>query len=185
MQHNQKCSYRAISSLHSSGTLEFPGADRKRVVLSVEGWSRLRTQHSSPDLDHWPACTQRDSEQSAGGRAESIWRWGKISDLYLRSPWAAGAGAVSLRHSGVQSSIPLMVGPWGPGSVSKKRYKIYHTASSHGNLFISEEVLVCVCLTASKEAKETYFSPKDWTHRFSGWEPWQAERWTACPRSVL
>ncbi|KAF3840731.1 hypothetical protein F7725_006593 [Dissostichus mawsoni] len=30
-------SYRAISSLHSSGALEYPGADRKRVVLSVRG----------------------------------------------------------------------------------------------------------------------------------------------------
>lgn len=57
--------YRVISSLHSSGALGLLGTDRKRVVLSVEGWSRLRTQHSSPDLDHWPACTQRDSETLA------------------------------------------------------------------------------------------------------------------------
>lgn len=44
--------YRVISSLHSSAALALLGTGRKRVVLSVDGWSRLTTQHSSPDLDH-------------------------------------------------------------------------------------------------------------------------------------
>lgn len=48
-EHNRS-SHRTISSLHSSvGLLD---EDRKRVVLSVEGWSKFRTQHSSPDLNH-------------------------------------------------------------------------------------------------------------------------------------
>lgn len=46
--------YRVMSSLHSSAALGLVGTGRKRVFLSAEGWSRLRTQQSSPDLDHWP-----------------------------------------------------------------------------------------------------------------------------------
>ena len=81
-------SYRGISSLHSTEASGLLGTDRKRVVLSVEGWSRLRTQHSSPDLDHWPACTKRDSETSAicrkpGGNdltlRENIWPLLKVA----------------------------------------------------------------------------------------------------------
>lgn len=75
----QMPSYRVISSLHSSGALALLGTDRKRVVLSVEGWSRLRTQHSSPDLDHWPANAQRDlSYQQEAGQ-----KWSDAEGKYL------------------------------------------------------------------------------------------------------
>lgn len=85
---SQMLSYRVISSLHSSGALELLGTDRKRVVLSVQGWSRLRTQHSSSGLDHWPVDTQRRSETSAISRKlnrhdlmprENIWPLLKVT----------------------------------------------------------------------------------------------------------
>jgi len=60
--------YRDISSLHSRAALGLAGAGRKWVFLSAAGWSRFRTQHSSPDLDHWPANTQQRSETSALSR---------------------------------------------------------------------------------------------------------------------
>lgn len=63
-QHNW--SYMLISSFHSSVVLLDKG--RKRVVLSVEGWSKLRTQHSSPDRTHWPVDAQGHNTPSASGR---------------------------------------------------------------------------------------------------------------------
>lgn len=75
----QMPSYRVISSLHSSGALALLGTDRKRVALSVEGWSRLRTQLSSPGLDHWPANAQRDlSYQQEAGQ-----KWSDAEGKYL------------------------------------------------------------------------------------------------------
>lgn len=111
-----RSSHRTISSLHSSvGLLD---EDRKRVVLSVEGWSKFRTQHSSPDLNHWPVEAQQHSNPSASGRelkTEMMWRWGKLSDLYLMSPWVAAAEVVSLGCTGGQTWIPPIDGPWRPG----------------------------------------------------------------------
>lgn len=114
-EHNRS-SHRTISSLHSSvGLLD---EDRKRVVLSVEGWSKFRTQHSSTDLNHWPVEAQRHSIPSVSGRelkTKMMWRWGKLSDLYLRSPWVAAAEVVSPGRTGRQTWIPPIDGPWRPG----------------------------------------------------------------------
>lgn len=60
-----KWTYRLISSLHSNVVLLDKG--RKLVVLSVEGWSKVRTQHSSPNRTHWPADAQRCNTLWAGG----------------------------------------------------------------------------------------------------------------------
>lgn len=130
----------------------------------------------------WPrplTCkTQSDTARlqlSAGSRTEMIQCWGRISDLYLRSPWAAGAGVVSPRCSAGQSLIPPTDDPWGPGSVQKKRLgSIVH----HSHLFISENRSFFVCLNTE------HLSPRDWTHKPWDWGPWLAECWTECPLSV-
>lgn len=122
-------SYRVISSLHSSGALALLGTDRKRVVLSVEGWSRLRTQHSSPDLDHWPANTQRHSEISAISR--------KLvgNDLTLRENiWPLLKVALSCRSS---SRLTKML--WGMGFSPTDRWSMeaWECAESRYNSKIS------------------------------------------------
>lgn len=50
--------YREMSLLHSSTAMGLAGMGRKWVLHSEPGWSRLRTQHSSPDLEHCPAKAQ-------------------------------------------------------------------------------------------------------------------------------
>lgn len=112
--------YRLISSLHSNGALLSLGTGRKRVIVSVEGWSRLRTQHTSPDLDHWPAKRWARRQQSAGNRTVTIRPCGKASDLYTESRWAAGGVVVSPTQSAAQASIPPIADQPRPGSTEKK-----------------------------------------------------------------
>lgn len=112
--------YRQISSFHSNGALLSLGTGRKRVIVSVDGWSRLRTQHTSPDLDHWPAKRRARRQQPAGNRTVMIRACGKPSDLYTESPWAAGGVVVSPTQSAGRTSILPIDDQRRPGSGEKK-----------------------------------------------------------------
>lgn len=112
--------YRQISSFHSNGALLSLGTGRKRVIVSVEGWSRLRTQHTSPDPDHWPAKRRARRQQSAGNRTVMICACGKPSDLYTESPWAAGGVVVSPTQSAGRTSILPIDDQRRPGNGEKK-----------------------------------------------------------------
>lgn len=84
--------YRLMSSFHSNGVLLSLGTGRKRVILSVEGWSELRTQHTSPGLDHWPAKHRARRQLSAGNRTAMIHGCGKTT-------WPLHRVALSCRRS--------------------------------------------------------------------------------------
>lgn len=124
--------YRLISSFHSNGALLSLGAGRKRVFLSVEGWSRLRTQHTSPDLDHWPA--QHRARARHQRAAVMIHGCGAPPDLYTKSPWAAGGGAGSPTRSAARTSTLPTDDRWRPGSMRKEKKKDFnimnHTTTS-------------------------------------------------------
>lgn len=112
--------YRLISSFHSNGALLSLGTGRKRVFVSVDGWSRLRTQHTSPDLDHWPAKRGARRQQSAGNRTVKIRACPNPSDLYTESRWAPGGGVVSPTQSAVRISILPMDDQPKAGSTGEK-----------------------------------------------------------------
>lgn len=147
--------YRLISSFHSNGVLLSLGTGRKRVILSVAGWSKIRTQHTSPGLDHWPAKHRARRQLSAGNRAAMIRGCGKTT-------WPLHKVALSCRRSSrlAKAVCGVDFNPTDRWSTEAWRHggknRFHHHESYNnqlGHAFVSENTRVAKCAEHS--------SPKD------------------------